>query len=300
MDNTVYLHLGYPKTGTTFLQQEYFTDIQNIYYVTQKKLWDSGFLDIILDDCIIDKQEKYNEILKSWKTEAGNKPLFVSYEGLMGNVLTGMQNFHLISDRLKATKFEFKILLTIRNQERIVDSLYLQYIHQGGALSFENFMRLPAKSPIRLSLNVFNYHLVYEKLQQTFGQGQVSVMPFEALKDYNDLNIYLSEYFELKIEIDKVDFQKRNVGLTGWPFHLLRFFNRFLSSWVSPNAIIPSKLINTTKVKNILQDLNYPKKKTAFFNKNNQCKAHIDVYKESNRILEEITGLELKAKYNYL
>jgi hypothetical protein len=300
MDNTVYLHVGYPKTGTTFLQQEYYPSIDDIYYINQKELFESDFLDIILDDYFTDDQLKYNNILRKWKDEAGNKPLFISYEGFVGNLLTGMQNFPLICERLKGTKFEFKILLTIRKQQHIVDSLYVQYVHQGGAISFNKFMQLPSKSPLKLSLNIFKYDKLYNELENNFGKHNVTLLPMELLKDSKGLNLYFSKYFNISINLQERKFKKRNVGLSGFSLKILRVSNRFISSWVSPNGIIPAYLINAKSLKNFLQKVNRSKKKNIFFEKNTECMEYLSFYKESNEKLVASSGVELKKKYNYI
>jgi hypothetical protein len=300
MDKTIYLHVGYPKTGTTFLQREYFPAIEGYYYIDQVEMWRSGFLGILFDDYFATDIEKYTTILNNWKKAAGDKKLFISYEGFIGNLLNGIKNFPLICRRLKETNFEFKILLTIRRQEKIIDSLYIQYIHQGGAISFDDFIKLSTKAPLHLSLNLFDYNAIYNALMNEFGERNIFVLPYEAIRDYDDLNNFLSIFLDLKITLKTNDFKSQNVSLSRFNLKILRFSNRFFTSWVSSNGIFPSKILNTTKLKNFLQRLNSSKKNNSFFDQNKHCLSYIPRYRKSNQELQERLGIELKEEYNYL
>ena len=298
MNNTVFLHVGYPKTATTFLQQEYFPAIDQLYYIPQVELWKSGFLTILFDSYLIDRQSVYNSILKNWKSKAGSKPLFISYEGFIGNLFSGAQNIELISKRLKATGFDFKVLLTIRKQDAVINSLYNQYIHQGGSINFDNFIRLTPKEPLHFSLELFNYYRMYEVLTLFYGQDNIHIIPYEALKKGVFLD-YLSQYFETELSLGKSNFNNQNVSVNGFRFTLLRFLNRFLSSWVSPNGIVPASLINSRSVKGILQSNKKLGSSPNYFMNNSTCLEYQKEYSDSNRMLEEKINISLKADFNY-
>tara|TARA_B110000046_G_scaffold28052_1_gene28803 strand:+ start:109194 stop:110096 length:903 start_codon:yes stop_codon:yes gene_type:complete len=300
MNKLVYLHIGYPKTATTFMQQEYFPAMEEIHYINQLELWETGFLGIIFDDLFSSNDHKYISILRTWKAAAGEKKLFISYEGFVGNLFWGLKNFPLICQRLKKTGFDFKILLSIRRQEKIADSLYIQYVHQGGALSFDNFIKLPTKYPLHLALNVFDYNAIYDKLNFEFGQGNVYVLPYESIKYKEYLIDYLTNYFNQEVKLKTSQFNEHNVSLSGNNLKLLRFLNRFLSSWVSTNGIFPSSILNTTKVKNFLQKINKGKNRNPYFIHNIHCQSFVPFYEASNEKLQVKIGIPLKEKYNYL
>lgn len=300
MNQKIYLHIGYPKTGTTFLQFQYFPFIEEVYFINQEKLFKSGFLNLIYDDITITDVEKYNIILNQWKEEAGGKSLFISYEGFMGNIYAGLKNLPTVIERLKAISFEFKLLVTIRRQQDIINSSYVQYVHQGGALKFKKFIQLKGSSPLYLSLTIFDYYKVYQLLIKAFGKDNVTIIPFESIRNMEEFNQHLSDYFSKAITITNKNFKRLNEGVSGFNFHLLRASNRLFSSWVSPNGVVPSKFLNTIKLRFFLQRINFSKKKNKFYEGSTYCLSHNEFYAKSNQLLQEEIGIDLKSKYNYL
>lgn len=300
MNNRIFLHIGYPKTGTTFLQHGIFSSLEPIHYITQEEMWESGFLnEILLKDIFSYNEDKVFKILKQWKQKAGKTPLFISYEGFVGNLLNGGKNLPLIIERLNATDYDFKFLMTIRNQPRVIDSLYAQYVHQGGSLSFKYFINLNEKSPIYLPFHLFDYNKMFEYWISHFGAKNLVVLHYECINTKVEFLSYLEVFFECKLNIQTQKSSVFNVSLTGWRFDLLRLANRFLSSWVSPNAIIPSKLINTTSFKNFLQKGSKRKEYNYFLNER-KCKSYIEMYHSSNKELSSKTGIPLQENYNYI
>ena len=300
MNQKIFLHIGYPKTGTTFLQFQYFPFIEEVYFINQEKLFKSGFLNLIYDDITITDVEKYNIILNQWRKEAGDKPLFISYEGFIGNIYIGLKNLPTVIERLKKLNFEFKLLVTIRRQQDIINSSYVQYIHQGGALEFNKFIQLKGSSPLYLSLTIFDYYKVYQLLITAFGKINITIIPFEAIRNMEEFNKLLSNYFSIPLTITNKNFVRLNEGLSGFTFHVLRWSNRFFSSWVSPNGILPSKLLNTRKLRLFLQKFNFTKKKNKFYDDSIYCLSYNEFYAKSNQLLQEEIGIDLKSKYNYL
>lgn len=300
MSDEIYIHIGYPKTGTTFLQQQYFPAINKIYFIDQTELFSSGFLQILFDDYLATDIDKYSSILNRWKVSAGEKKLVISYEGLIGNLFKGLTNFDLISRRLLGTGFKFKVLLSIRNQPDIIDSLYVQYVHQGGAISFNNFIKLTPKAPIYISLSLFDYNSMYRSLNDKFGEGNVFVLPYEAISNYDEMNKYLSVFFGIEIQLRSQLFKKQNISLSGRNLKILRLLNRFMTSWASANGIFPSQVLNTKNVRRFLQKFNNGAKNKKSFPNNVYCQSFVEKYSQSNQDLQKTIGVNLQEKYNYL
>ena len=118
MKGEVFIHVGLPKTGTTFLRTQIFPKIENIVYAKTP----IGFYDV-------DRDVKY----------------LLSNESLSGVPFKRFNpyscNRYLIMDYLNKIYPDAKIILCLRNKETIKKSLYSQYIEQGGLKGFDDFIK---------------------------------------------------------------------------------------------------------------------------------------------------------------
>ncbi|MEP5234103.1 MAG: hypothetical protein ABJQ86_04790, partial [Cyclobacteriaceae bacterium] len=130
------VHIGYPKTATTFLQWEVFPNLEGVNYVDYRTCEKIFTPLIYLDE--FDYDPSYvQEILKTYGLERTN--LF-SFEGLVGApfIYKGLGRSE-IPERLRTLGFD-KIIITLRDQEDMLDSLYRQYVIQGGVVRFADFI----------------------------------------------------------------------------------------------------------------------------------------------------------------
>src|SRR5690242_6551874 len=124
----VYLHLGMPKTGTTFLQTSCFPFLSGLRYN------DSGLIRLL--DKIAYTNPAFLE-LDSLKLEAtrivnssGDK-LLISHERLFGNMLKNFWDHSYITNCLKQLVPEARIILVVRKQDELVESIYKQSLQSG-------------------------------------------------------------------------------------------------------------------------------------------------------------------------
>jgi len=124
------IHIGYPKTGTTFLQKNVFPFIKGIEFVTYeecRKIFKSLYSSTSLE---------FDEaMIKAFQIQKGQ---LYSLERLTGEMRTGTYNAE-IAHGLKKLGFR-KVIITIRRQDKIIESIYRQYIQQGGVLKSKNFI----------------------------------------------------------------------------------------------------------------------------------------------------------------
>lgn len=164
-----YLHLGYPKTATTTLQQEIFSDMNkhDCLYIgkTNVKKWNYNKFEKISDDLLFshyesDKTFLNREItdLSIWikKHKRVFKGIILSQENFLYSFNT--YNYEHIDDVSLAvyentfknikyflemlsielnTKFKLCILVTIRNQS---DALYSHYCHAVKTIDIETYL----------------------------------------------------------------------------------------------------------------------------------------------------------------
>ena len=115
----VTLHIGLPKTGTTFLQKNFFPRLENVKYVHQT-------------DPIYNLVDGLNH--KSVK-------LILSSERFSGDPYKGnwLQQFVVNVHFLKNTFPQSRVVLGLRDHKELALSLYSQYLHQGGTLPINEF-----------------------------------------------------------------------------------------------------------------------------------------------------------------
>ena len=133
------LHVGYPKTASSFLQRHAFPELTRqglIHYIPNAKILPIRNYIVSMDgfgyrpEYILDQLQDL--------TEPGTN--LISCEAFTGSIFYKAVNNFEIARRLNLTFPDAKILITIRKQVSLVHSLYRQYIHEGGFLSFEKFL----------------------------------------------------------------------------------------------------------------------------------------------------------------
>lgn len=288
------VHIGYPKTGSTYLQKVIFPQFKELDFIdfhTCVKL----FEDIIyLDDLDFD-QAKTKESLTNYQ----GKSLF-SQEALTGAPFTfkGL-NRSQIPNRLYQLGFK-KIVITIRNQPEILDSLYRQYVYQGGVMKFKDFLNLDGKWNHYLrafNLDYLKYDRLITKYINLFGDENVLILPQEILK--NDPEAYLKSLSEfIESEVPKQPIHKSaNESLTNMSTNLLRFINHFTFNSQRPNQLINNQF-STKTIKKVFQVFIDPyfmkvfSKKRSYLKPDERSKI-IDYYSKSNFELNKLVDFNL-------
>jgi len=174
------IHIGYHKTATTWLQRQLFIPEFGFHPV-----WDHYGVEAHITgphELDFDSTQTRNALeLQSKKCPDHLSPC-ISSEILSGLPYNGARESAAFARRLHAIDPQAKILITIREQKRLLVSLYMQYVRRGGTTKPHDFFSPPPE----LGYSRFDYqHLCFDRLvgyyQQLFGAGQVLVLPQELL-----------------------------------------------------------------------------------------------------------------------
>ena len=190
------IHIGFHKTGSTWLQHElYHPDSDCFWPLTpDRNLSSSKFIgkhfirdpdryllsSFVLNTDVI--QQAVEAALKC--IDPGDRVPVISYERLSGNPHAGSFDAHIIADRIKAAFPEARILCVIREQKDIILSTYFQYLKIGGTDSVTDYLtrsydgRRPGFSPA-----AFNYIDLVDYYYGLFSPDNVLVLPYEMLRD---------------------------------------------------------------------------------------------------------------------
>jgi hypothetical protein len=181
------IHIGFHKTGTTWLQKYRFSE-RACGFTTQTGMPRSQIInDFVLlgpfDPVPAGSLSRYRAALKS-ANDAG-LTLVLSHERLSGYPASGGFDQKTIADRLATTFPGAKILIVIREQAALIDSVYSQYITDGGALSLRRFLTPPPEPHFRrmplFDLSRYEFDKIIAYYQRHFGRENVLVLPYELL-----------------------------------------------------------------------------------------------------------------------
>ena len=314
MSKRLLIHIGYPKTGTTFLQSEYFPFLESeefkINYIPSRFI-QSG-LELIMNGIpFIDSKAIILNLIEKYMEEDSLN--IISHESLIGAIFYKSLNSKLIAKRLKEIFPHAHILISIRNQVDICRSLYIQYIHEGGHRKYTDFYYASGLNrPLfiddqKVNLDIFKFEFLIKHYQNIFGQDNVSVLPFEQyIKNPNCLTNRLTEVFGNIHFLGKENKKKKNESLGKRQIAIARRLNRIFYSHFNQSGIktatlqkffgaFPQSTLPRTILQNKWSGKILGKEKLI----NQTLEFRIGAYfNESNISLERILGEKLPSKYH--
>jgi hypothetical protein len=215
----VVIHLGLPKTGTTFLQKAIFSNFPDINYI----------------------ERNFN--LKT-KIQT-NKLNLISEEGLSGSyyrTINNEDNRFDIANKLKLLFPNAKILLGIREQNKWIRSMYSQAVREGCPHSFNKWYEL-------INKNFLDVDKYVKYLKNLF--SDVYIFNFEELKNNREYTIKNICDF-IGLDVPNYENKIYNVRLSNYQIKGKRIVNKFIhSSSYNPKGIVPEtifkKLFNSIR-----------------------------------------------------
>jgi len=176
------IHVGYHKTGTTWLQTGLFVDGASGFGRPwdTKAIRDTFVLADPFDFDPLQARATFESILS-----ADSEPHLVpvlSDERLSGSPHAGGFDAATIASRLSAVFPEARVLLVFREQVDVIHSIYKQYVRDGGVARLSAYLRPrnPAEIP-QFRFAHFEYHRPIQRYRELFGEDRVLALPFETL-----------------------------------------------------------------------------------------------------------------------
>ncbi|MEM9369945.1 MAG: hypothetical protein AAGA26_02180 [Pseudomonadota bacterium] len=186
-DGPSIFHIGYIKTGTTFLQNQVFSrselglglaggEESRATLINELVLKDGYDFDPSAAGCRLAALEEPSRAL-------GLVPIW-SDETLLGNVIERRYDGQTSAARLLALPGPKKVLITIREQRSFALSAYREYIKQGGRNTLDQFIgtgREPASFTPILRTDFLCYDRAINFYRAALGKDGVLVLPSELL-----------------------------------------------------------------------------------------------------------------------
>ncbi len=223
--NQTIIHIGYPKTATTWFQKKFFTKILNFEIIDRK---DVGKFLITPYGINYKPKNFVNHIKNKYK-----KNVIISDERILGGMLTGGYNgfvTKVVAERLKQTFPDAKIVIFIRNQFDAIASAYFHYISYGGTYNINRFLHNPRYFVIQklglFSFEFYNYYNLIKYYKSLF--DYVDVYLYEDLKEdnINFLESFLNKY-NFDVNISKLDIKHINNRYRTGLFYFKKTCNLF-------------------------------------------------------------------------
>ena len=309
------IHVGLPKTGTSFLQSKIFPNLEKIYHsgngdpnVYSTPLACLMNLNHIyrkknLSFDFVSEKNKINNFIQNLDCE---KILFSS-EGLTGSNRYDCLNNIFNTNILKMIFPEAKIIFMFRNQSNWLESIYNQrVIKEKKNIKINNYLGYKNSTFVKgkyLHIEAFNWLNIYENYVKNFESENVLALPYELMKE--DMNLFLSKFYEFsEIEpyhpkvIEDVN-PKENVFIAEVNL-LLRFYLNSIEyikvdkikKIIRQNDKGFKKLLEKIKIFNLKID--YSKEILTL----EQREKILKIHEESNKKLSELINIDL-GQYGY-
>lgn len=301
---TIFIHVGYHRTGTSWLQNNIFPNHPKINFWDPSKSDYSWLKEIATTHDLDFDAKKFCKKYRENKSKKSNEIIGISWERFSGHIFEGAYDSARNAHRLHEVFPEAKIVIFIRNQLDMIKSMYKLYIMIGGSCTVDQFINLKYSTDVDFHLQ----HLCYDKLldhyQNLFGENSLYVSMHEILR--NSPQACLDDMFKFvglePYSFDDEIFQtESNVGLSYISLRMMRLLNRFVKSRSNPAPVI--SFIKSRSIRRILQGYIDPILSNHITSNSNLLEKELETklrgyFGKSNRKLMEEYNLPLE-KYNY-
>ncbi|GAB4446358.1 MAG: hypothetical protein Fur0028_00740 [Bacteroidales bacterium] len=221
------IHVGYPKTGTTWFTDFFYPFIKNanVSYTSD------------LEYCF-DKGKEFLKVKR--KIDMNNDKHYI----IIAHKFVGVEEFKWDHGKyrdffVQHLKYNFPdalIIVFIRNQIDFLASVYSSYITHGGTYNFKKlFKEGKLADGSMFAFEYLNYYQLIKLYQEAFGKENVYLYVYEDFMNNN--KAFLEKYInDLKIEIDldKLNYKRNNETLRIGLANIIRLLNYFKKDGVQP------------------------------------------------------------------
>jgi hypothetical protein len=298
------IHIGYRKTGTSWLQQRVFNNACK-GFVCHWHIYTGEPVEyfVLRHPAKFDPQEVRDAFHKAYADTQSLVPV-ISHEDLSGYPENGRYYEFDVCTRLRQTFPDARILIGIREQKSMILSTYRQYVRsEEGCFPLEAFIgngkERPGFVPL-CRLDHFEFDLLVKKYFDTFGKEKVLVLPIECLRTQplsfeQRIHDFCGTGHKAEQLIPPV-----NIGWRAGTLAIRRRLNRFVRRpplWQGDWKRLPLLWRGVWRLCNVL-DRTLPRRwQQAAENRLKRIIAERtgDYYKESNRRLSQLIDADLGA-----
>ena len=309
MEN-IFIHIGYPKTGTTFLQEKVFPTFSNVKYIGKSNSINHAIYSKLYEYVFFRKDIYFNDLVKYFK-KVQEKNLLISEEDFIFNSLRFSQHsdsiHYLVSLKRILNIFNeldisVKIIVTKRSLVELLKSVYSQSYTNFYSLSkdtnnFNDFInRLlvtnETNSNWRNFLDAINNDKLIEDLKELIPAENIIVNNYIDFKEnpQNFINSFFGKHYifkKNKLDITNIDFNNKtntrsNKNSKDYKTNDNLLFNKLLNI---KNVLFPNLKIKSKSIKKKLMKIKIGKSKTI----------NLSISNEQERLLiKKLSGLPIR------
>lgn len=300
----VLIHVGYIKTGSTWLQKHFFPFVQNADYIDRRFIFNQLIKSGTMEFCPSEFLNYFDKYLKG--------KIIISQENIIGGIYQRPAKRIETAGRIKSVFPDAKIIIFIRNQAEIISSAYSMHLKCGETSKITDYIFNKKLAGMNNCENDFVYDflkfdIIISMYKNLFGNENVRVFLYEDfLEDNVRFLRAFNEIYGLVIDMGLLNFSKENIRLRKRLYKVLRFTNLFTR--------YDEKFVGKTTIMNIPFWGHYSLRLVKKINKYNIFgdfpssleilgKSNYDFinnyFKKSNEILYNDFGLKDIKKYNY-
>ena len=301
------IHIGYPKALSSWMQKHLFKPEHG--YVSILNSMESTISVIDPPPFGFDEDAALAYIkasLARTPQHSGMTPV-ISAEALIGNPYCGGFNAKQNADRLKQLFPEGRILIIVREQQKLIRSLYKTLVTWGMPHTIKRLLN-PVDTSLapQFNLEFLRYDKAVAYYQQLFGKDNVLVLPYEQFVE--DPTLFLRSLFHFAGQnadksLARLPVQKKvNTNQTLLNLYLQRLHNLlFLSSPFNYAGLLPSTEARVHARLRRSKKNPFPKWMDNWFEHDfsqTVAKACKGKFSGSNARLAKLTGADF-ARYQY-
>ena len=241
IDRPVLFHVGFHKTGTTWMQERVFVPQMGFrplmsHQEVRELITGPNRLEFDPEPA----RSFISESTDGLRSDSGVQ-FVLSSELLCGNPFSGNRECADFAHRIAEIDVPTKILITVREQLSMITATYAQYVRRGGTLTIDQFLDRAPVGFEGFSPSVFCYDRVVSLYQRLIGKENICVVPREAilrdrLKELNHIRSFCG--LEPLPELDARLETRVNTSTPEWLLPLDRRLNGFRRSAANPNPIV--------------------------------------------------------------
>jgi hypothetical protein len=306
------LHVGYPKTASTWLQRYLFSWPGTGMRGLGKEGRRHPVRELVriqpFEFDAADFRSRFEPLLGAIGAD-GLLPV-LSFERLSGHPFSGGHDAKELAQRLKDVFPEAKVLIVIREQRSMVVSTYKWYVIKGGPCTLRRFVKSPSSGSRRVpwfNLEQFEYHRLIQHYRMLFGDDAVHVMPFERfVRDPQAFVSELAEFAGVTIDDELLEALPYRAKANEAPSAARIAVQRRANHFIGRTELNPAPLLNSRLAKRLARrTIDYlPLERvvpSSFETRSEESLRRLaaslvgERYRESNRITQELTGIDLGA-----
>jgi hypothetical protein len=235
------VHIGYHKTATTWFQRSVYPHALSHRWVPRARV-QAALLEP--SGMAFDAARARALLMEG---DDGRPPILCE-ENLSGYIHNGGLHGFLppaVAERIGAVLPDAQIVIFVRSQAEMIAACYTQYVRGGGTHSIHRYLfpslylrgayAQPFKVP-RFSFDHFEYDRLVARYDALFGRENVHLFPYEDLRDQAAMLARIEAALELRLDRDRIAFDRPNASWSGALLPAARVLNHFTARTVEDKS----------------------------------------------------------------